>query len=128
MQRQAGVIALRHEQMCVLTSRNGKRWVIPKGCLEPGKTSAEIALQEAWEEAGLVGVLAPDPIGSYVYTKAGLVHHVTVFLLHVSEALEDWPERSFRERTWLSLRQAEKMLEEPGLQQLIRGVAAHKAG
>ena len=25
---------------------NGKRWVAPKGCLEPGKTAAEIALQD----------------------------------------------------------------------------------
>jgi 8-oxo-dGTP pyrophosphatase MutT (NUDIX family) len=128
MQRQAGVIAIQRELMCVVTSRNGKRWVIPKGCLEPGKTSAEIALQEAWEEAGLVGLLSPDPVGSYVYTKAGLLCHVTVFLLYVSEAADDWPERSFRERMWLTFRQAEKTLEEPALQQLIRGVAVQQVG
>jgi 8-oxo-dGTP pyrophosphatase MutT (NUDIX family) len=126
--RQAGVIAVYNNLLCVVTSRNGKRWVIPKGCLEEGKTLAEIALQEAWEEAGLVGLLGPDPIGSYVYSKAGLLCQVTVFLLHVSEAADEWPERSQRQRRWLPLRQAESFLEEPGLQQLIRAVASTKAG
>ena len=40
-----------------ITSRNGKRWVIPKGWIDPGQTAGETALQEAWEEAGLTGAL-----------------------------------------------------------------------
>src|SRR6516165_7806532 len=90
--RQAGVLAIIGERICLVSSRGGKRWVVPKGCLEPGKTSGEIALQEAWEEAGLTGVLEPEPIGSYLYTKTGFTYHVTVFVMLVSEAAEDWPE------------------------------------
>ena len=126
--RQAAAIPIKDGRLCLVTSRSGKRWVIPKGMMEPGKTAGEIALQEAWEEAGLVGLLSPDPVGSYVYTKAGLLCHVTVFLLHVSEAADSWPEGSFRERMWLTFRQAEKTLEEPALQQLIRGVAVQQVG
>ena len=70
--QQAAAIPVRMGQVCLVTSRSGKRWVIPKGCLEPGKTAGEIALQEAWEEAGIVGVLQPDPVGSYLYDKAGI--------------------------------------------------------
>src|SRR6516225_4893358 len=103
--RQAGVLAIRGERICVVSSRSGKRWVVPKGCLEPGKTAAEIALQEAWEEAGLVGALQPDPVGSYLYEKAGLTCHVTVFLMNVTETADDWPERQVRERRWLSFSQ-----------------------
>ena len=99
--RQAAAIPVRGQQLCLVTSSSGKRWVIPKGLMEPGKTAGEIALQEAWEEAGLVGVLRPEPVGSYLYQKWGGTYHVTVFLLQVTEAAEDWPEHDLRERCWV---------------------------
>ena len=40
--QQAAAIPIRLGQVCLITSRNGKRWVVPKGCLEPGKTAGEI--------------------------------------------------------------------------------------
>src|SRR6516164_11812778 len=104
--RQAGAVPLKSGQVCLVTSRSGKRWVVPKGCLEPGKTAAEIALQEAWEEAGLVGILQPDPIGTYLYEKAGFTCHVTIFLMNVTDMADRWPEYDFRERCWLNIHQA----------------------
>src|SRR5262249_30679960 len=95
--QQAAAIPVRMGQVCLVTSRSGKRWVIPKGCLEPGKTAGEIALQEAWEEAGIVGVLQPDPVGSYLYDKAGITCHVLVFVLQVTQLCDRWPEDGFRE-------------------------------
>jgi 8-oxo-dGTP pyrophosphatase MutT (NUDIX family) len=121
MIRQAAAIPLRDGLLCVVTSRSGKRWVVPKGCLEPGKTSGEVALQEAWEEAGLTGVLEPEPIGSYIYTKTGFTYHVTVFVMLVTDVAEDWPEREMRERLWLTRSQALLQIDEPGLRDLIRG-------
>jgi 8-oxo-dGTP pyrophosphatase MutT (NUDIX family) len=126
--RQAAAIPVRGERVCLVTSRSGKRWVIPKGCLEPGKTAGEIALQEAWEEAGLVGVLQPEPVGSYVYEKAGLTCHVTVFLMQVTEVATQWPEEELRERVWLTFDQALKRVEEPALRELIRGATLLKVG
>ena len=82
--RQAAALPMRDGEVCLVTSRNGKRWVAPKGCMEPGKTAGEIALQEAWEEAGLAGALDPEPIGSYFYVKDGLTFHVIVFLMQVT--------------------------------------------
>ena len=125
---QAAAIPLRQGRVCLVTSSSGKRWVIPKGCMEPGKTAGEIALQEAWEEAGLVGVLRPEPVGSYVYEKAGLTCHVTVFLMQVTDGVQDWPERELRERAWVSFTEAVARIDDPGLRELIRGVAALKAG
>src|SRR5947208_13155890 len=104
--QQAAAIPVRLGQVCLISSRNGKRWLIPKGCLEPDKTAGEIALQEAWEEAGLVGVLGRQPVGSYVYEKAGCTCLVTAFLMRVSGFAEDWPERGLRERCWVSFAQA----------------------
>lgn len=126
--RQAGVIALSGGQICVVSSRSGKRWVVPKGCLEPDKTAAEVALQEAWEEAGIVGVLQPDPIGTYFYEKAGFTCHVTVFLMSVTDSAEDWPECHFRDRCWLTAPQALLRIDDPGLRELIREAAVCQAG
>lgn len=126
--RQAAAIPVNGSELCVVSSRSGKRWVVPKGCMEPGMTAGEVALQEAWEEAGLVGVLRPEPLGSYVYEKAGLTCHVTVFLMEVTETADDWPERSVRERCWLTYSQALVRIEEPGLRELVRGLMAHEPG
>src|SRR5438876_11216020 len=124
LMRQAGVIAVCKGQVCVVTSRSGRRWVVPKGCLEPGKTAGEIALQEAWEEAGLVGVLQPDPVGSYLYDKSGITCHVVVYLLQVTQIGDAYPEDSFRERVWVSPAQAVTRIEDRGLRELIRGAVA----
>src|SRR6516225_2049761 len=112
--RQAAVLPIRNGQVCLVLSRSGKRWVVPKGCLEPDKTAAEIALQEAWEEAGIVGVLQPDPIGTYFYEKAGFTCHVTVFLMSVTDSAAEWPESHFRERCWLTVPEALLRIDDPG--------------
>ena len=125
--QQAAAIPILKGQVCLVTSRNGKRWVVPKGCLEPGKTSGEIALLEAWEEAGLVGVLQPDPVGTYLYDKNGITCHVLVYLLHVTDVRDDYPEREFRERCWVSPTEAFARVEERGLREIVRGALLDRA-
>jgi 8-oxo-dGTP pyrophosphatase MutT (NUDIX family) len=117
---QAAAIPVRDGRVCLVTSSSGKRWVIPKGLMEPGKTAGETALQEAWEEAGLAGTLRTEPVGSYLYEKWGGVYHVTVFLMHVTAVAEDWPERSLRQRAWLDPEPALKRINESSLRKLIR--------
>ncbi len=120
--RQAGVVATKDGLVCLVTSSSGKRWVIPKGCMEPGKSPGEIALQEAWEEAGLVGVLRREPLGSFVYEKFASRHHVLVYAMQVTGATESWPEAHLRQRVWLTAEQALARLDDPGLCDIIRGV------
>jgi len=122
--RQAAAIPIRNNKICLITSSNGKRWVIPKGLIDPGHTAAETALNESWEEAGIVGVLSQEPVGSYLYTKLGNTYHVIVFLLQVSEAAEDWPERELRQRVWVSIDRALEQIEDIGLRELIEASAA----
>ncbi len=118
--RQAAVIPLMGGKLCLVTSSSGKRWVIPKGRMEPGKTAGEIALQEAWEEAGLTGSLLREPVGSYVYEKMGSQFHVIVFLMHVVEAADEFPEAGLRDRIWLTPPHALARVEERGLREVIR--------
>src|SRR5262249_16403514 len=120
--RQAAAIPVRDGQLCLVTSSSGKRWVIPKGCAEPGKTSGEIALQEAWEEAGLVGGLQAEPAGSYLYEKYENLYHVTVFLMTVTQVADEWPEQAVRQRAWLNPAQALLRVDDRGLRELLRAV------
>ena len=99
--RQAAAIPVCDGKICMVTSSNGRAWVVPKGMIEPGQTAGETALQEAWEEAGVAGVLHSEPIGSYVYEKNGGLRHVTVFLMQVTEEANDWPESFIRSREWV---------------------------
>jgi 8-oxo-dGTP pyrophosphatase MutT (NUDIX family) len=119
---QAAAIAVRDGEICLVSSRSGKRWIIPKGCMEAGKSASEIALQEAWEEAGLVGSLQPEPVGSYLYKKDDRTCHVLVYLMQVTQVAEQWPEQSWRERTWMRFAQVLGHIEDSGLRELIRRV------
>jgi 8-oxo-dGTP pyrophosphatase MutT (NUDIX family) len=118
--QQAAAIPLRGGRVCLVTSRSGKRWVVPKGCMEPDKTAAQIAVQEAWEEAGLTGVLENEPVGSYVYQKAGNIYQVTVFAMQVTRVARDWPEAGMRQRIWIDEDKAHKQVEPEGLQEVLR--------
>jgi 8-oxo-dGTP pyrophosphatase MutT (NUDIX family) len=126
--RQAGVVPVRGGQVCLVTSRSGKRWVVPKGNMELGKTAGEVALQEAWEEAGLLGLLQPEPIGSYVYEKDGFTCYVTVFLMQVTDTTDNYPESAVRQRLWMPFTQALGRVDDVGLRELLRAVAVYKAG
>ena len=126
--KQAAVIPMQDGRVCMVTSSSGKRWVVPKGMIDPGHSAGEAALNEAWEEAGLVGILAREPAGSYVYEKYGRAHHVMVFVMHVTEETVDWPERDVRKREWVYPAEAADRIEEPGLREIIEAVCRAPVG
>jgi 8-oxo-dGTP pyrophosphatase MutT (NUDIX family) len=117
--RQAAVLPVSEGRLCMVTSSSGRRWVIPKGMIDAGHTAGEAALLEAWEEAGLVGTLHTEPIGSYLYEKYGRTYHVTVFLMRVTEMAADWPERELRKREWLDPEMALERVDEAGLREIV---------
>src|ERR1700722_12187832 len=53
-------------QVMFLTSRETGRWVIPKGWPMKKRKPAEVASQEAYEEAGLAGhIVGKRPVGNF---------------------------------------------------------------
>ena len=120
--RQAAAIPVRGDRVCMVTSSGGRRWVFPKGLIDPGHTAGEATLIEAWEEAGLVGVLDGEPVGSYVYEKLGRECHVVVFRMTVTEARDRWPEQHIRQREWITVDEAIDRVDEPGLRDILRMV------
>ena len=55
--------------MLLVTSRDTKRWIIPKGWPMKGRKPSKAAAQEALEEAGVIGEAANQRVGSYRYRK-----------------------------------------------------------
>jgi 8-oxo-dGTP pyrophosphatase MutT (NUDIX family) len=130
--RQAGVIPYRLREddveILLITSRSRKRWIIPKGLVEPDLTPAESAVQEAWEEAGLAGQVSKRSLGQYEYEKWGGVCRVEVFLLRVEKLFTYWPEANFRDREWVTIEEAARRVDEGGLKEIIRGLAEELPG
>ena len=113
-----------HLRVMLITSRRTRRWVIPKGNPIKGIKAHEAAAQEAFEEAGLLGVASKQSIGTFRYhkqlgaeTRAEV--EVTVFPLRVSGEAKKWPERRQRERRWLDPVSASKLADDVGLKRLI---------
>ena len=119
---QSGVIPYRLEQgkieILLVSSRKKKRWVIPKGIVEPDLTPQDSAAKEALEEGGILGEVLPESVGTYTYEKWGGVCRVVVFLLKVTSLEANWLE-NYRERQWFSLPEAQKRLEEAELKNIL---------
>ena len=118
--RQAAAVPFSEGRVCMVTSSSRRRWVLPKGVIDPGHTPGEAALLEAWEEAGLLGGLDREPVGSYLYEKLGRECHVLVYRMTVTEIRDVWPEKDLRERAWLSPREVLERVEEAGLRDVLR--------
>jgi 8-oxo-dGTP pyrophosphatase MutT (NUDIX family) len=81
-------------QVMLVTSRETGRWIIPKGWPKKRKAPYASAAREALEEAGVVGEIGRDPIGSYSYKKrlksgAVVACEVHVFPLEVKHQQKD---------------------------------------
>jgi len=128
---QSAVVPVRavngHVEVLLITSRSGKRWIVPKGLIEPHLTASESAAEEAWEEAGVRGAVSEEPIGRYKYRKWGGRCEVEVFVMQVTEQHEVWLESHFRERQWFTVDEAVERIEESGLRKLIRRAAKQKS-
>lgn len=105
-------------EILLVSSRRKKRWVLPKGVVEPGLSAVDSAVKEAWEEAGLEGLAAPQTVGTYRYEKWGGVCTVQVFPLQVERLSESWPE-STRDRRWFAPQEAARRVQEPELKRLM---------
>lgn len=111
-------------RILVIGSRAGDHWVVPKGIQEPGLTARESAAVEAREEAGVEGEVMPEPLGNYRYPKWGAECSVTLYGMRVERMAEDaeWLERH-RERKWLPVAEAIRLLKQKELGPLIEKLA-----
>lgn len=114
-------------EVLLITSRDTGRWIIPKGWPMAGRTLAQAALQEAWEEAGVRAATAEE-LGGYHYDKAqdegfAIPVEVKVFLVPVDELDDHWPEQAQRSRRWFPPGKAAALVAEPELAALLTAMA-----
>jgi len=113
-------------RVLLITSRDTKRWVVPKGNPIRGLTSHLAAEREAFEEAGITGTASPVALGRFRYVKrrrngAVITLTVAVFPMEFAEQMQDWPEKGQRECRWFSVAEAADAVDEPDLRALILG-------
>lgn len=116
----------RHEgrfKFCLITSLKKKRWIFPKGIIDPGETYVESALKEAYEEAGLRGHILDQELGHFDDFKWNSQLKVKVVMMEVTQVETSWPESDQRRRRWVSDDIAMEMLRKPVLQQFLRDAA-----
>jgi 8-oxo-dGTP pyrophosphatase MutT (NUDIX family) len=118
-------------EVLLVTSRDTRRWIIPKGWPMKGRKPWEAAAREALEEAGVVGRIGKKPIGRYAYFKRREAHfdvcEVEVFALAVEKQVKTWRERGERELQWFPLEDAASLVEEAGMVAILRELASAPA-
>ena len=117
-------------EVMLVTSRETRRWVLPKGWPIKGLKPHSVAAREAHEEAGLTGKVAREPIGSYHYVKrmrngAAMTCAVDVFPMAVEKQRRNWPEREQRTTSWFDLEDAAALVDETELRDLILSFTPH---
>ncbi len=111
-------------EVCLITSRGGGKWIIPKGWPEPGLSHAEIAAQEAWEEAGLTGSVQSNLYASYTASKTiepgvELPVRMDVYLLENPGQAKKFPELGQRKVKWLTIEEAAERVDDNGLKEVL---------
>ncbi|MDZ7926691.1 MAG: NUDIX hydrolase [Agrobacterium sp.] len=128
--QQYGALCFRYKEggsgieVLVITSRESRRWIIPKGWPMKGKKPYEAAAIEAWEEAGVRGRAKKKPVGRYTYLKEladGNVAFciVDLFQIEVTEMMTDFKERGQRVFDWVSPSEAARRVREIELKSLL---------
>jgi 8-oxo-dGTP pyrophosphatase MutT (NUDIX family) len=111
-------------EVMLVSSRETRRWVLPKGWPMKGRKPHGTAAREALEEAGLVGRIGKDPVGVYHYMKrrrngSNTLCMVTVFPMRVQRQRKSWLEKDQRVTRWFPVEEAAELVHEPELREVI---------
>jgi phosphohistidine phosphatase len=125
--QQAAVVPYRirkeRVEVALVTTSRGKGWIVPKGSVDDGERPRDTAIREAEEEAGLRGVVTRKPIGRYDDVKGNIHRRVDVYLMRVTNVLENWLEDDVRRRRWMRISDAADCLSKE-LHQFIHHLEA----
>ncbi len=120
-------------EVLLVTSRDTKRWVVPKGWPMKGRKPHIVAAIEAQQEAGLHGKIEKTKLGEFDYEKrlkpdVSVTCRVDVFPLRVERQRKKWPEKSQRVTYWFAYQAAADQVDEPQLRDIILAFGAAQNG
>ncbi|PSJ62964.1 NUDIX hydrolase [Pseudaminobacter soli (ex Li et al. 2025)] len=111
-------------KVLLVAPRGSEQWSLLSGLPSSGKTPRQAAMSEAFEQAGVVGLLDANPIGCYssqaTPTEGSTVScEVAVYGLKVRGTLTHWPGSTQYKRRWFRLDDAIQAVSNAGLKHLL---------
>lgn len=114
-------------KILLISDRKKKKWLIPKGWPVNGLTFPQSAAKEAQEEAGVKGIISPQPLSDFGYHKKTtkwqtIPCRVIVYGFLVTDQDAEWKEKDQRDRLWCSLPQAIDKVNEQNLTKMLKTI------
>lgn len=107
-------------KVMLITTQKKKRWTLPKGIIEPGMSPPRSAAREAYEEAGVLGAVDKELFDRFEYDKWGGTCDVQVFLMEITEVLDQWPEQNQRSRKLVDACMAPQLIGRESIRPVLR--------
>ena len=109
-------------EVCLVTSRGGGRWIIPKGNPMRGPSPCDVAALEAREEAGVIGRVLDYRLGEFTLRARNRKCRIAVYPLIVEQQLADWDEARERRLHRCNLKAARQIVSSRSLADLIETI------
>lgn len=106
-------------EIYLVTSRHSGAWILPKGQEEKELGKRQVALLEAYEEAGLLGKIKSSQYIDLIYYRKGRKVVMRIFPMKVTKILKQWPESHERKRVLVKLKKIKKKIKN---KQLKKGI------
>jgi 8-oxo-dGTP pyrophosphatase MutT (NUDIX family) len=120
-------------EILVVTTRQSRRWIVPKGWPIKRLTPSKSAAREAFEESGVRGKIGARAIGAFTYKKvadgngADVDCEVKIFPLLVKSQSANWPEFGQRVVQWVDPERAISLIRDPELKAIVAKFAKRAA-
>lgn len=129
--RRAACLCFKNDQeeevLLVSSSRHPDQWIVPGGGMEPEEEPCGAAVREVFEEAGVKGKLG-RLLGVFEHNQ-DRKHRTYVYVLIVTETLEDWEDsvNIGRKRKWFKVDEAVRVLQShrPDHAEYLRTLLSH---
>ncbi|KAL3617634.1 hypothetical protein CASFOL_037955 [Castilleja foliolosa] len=97
-------------EILLISSQKSPRMMFPKGGWELDEDIELAASRETIEEAGVIGLLG-EKLGEWIFKSKSQekYHEGSMFPLLVTEELDMWPEKSVRQRVWMTVNEAREV-------------------
>src|SRR5580700_3068912 len=119
-------------EILIVTTRQSRRWIVPKGWPIKRLTPSKSAAREAFEEAGVRGKIGARAIGNFRYNKTGQNGadpdcEVKIFPLLVRRQSATWPEHGQRVVQWVDPEKAISLIREPALTEVTPSISLRRS-
>ena len=105
-------------EFLIVSTKNGN-WGLPKGNLMKKLGSKGTALQEAYEEAGIIGSVVDQKFSTKIKGK-----RMAFYPMEVKNELAVWPESEWRQRKWIRSNEAKDYLNHGSLRSILDETSA----